>query len=262
MAYLSIALGGIAGFKLPTLGIFSIHLKGQYQILLKYINLIENQDRDKQGNLKYYTNIVTGQYFTVDKGNRYKITVASRREYRDKLRKPNNVISPRDIRVIGRILDYNVCIQKYRHLNCMDLDHNPIYEEYFMKQIIQYHQYLLSIRERVQNYVSPVAIPTCCLMITMEALCILVLFTSEQKITYSLIWVMLNIHLSMLVHFSEQLEEFNRQVQLRLFTTKWYRRDHRMRTMVRMTLMRCNKSAHYAFYGGFVVYDRSTLLTL
>jgi hypothetical protein len=152
--------------------LIGIDLSGQYQVLHRYIKMVGRQEKDAEGNFKYFTNIVTGQYFTCDPRNPQKITLCTQRNKSTNRKQVD--LNEKTKTIIGHILTHhvkNVQTKEYdfddftfRKLyfkfdhnihNDLQMNHyNPIYEEYFLKQIIKYQQFLMYFRYRVSTCLS------------------------------------------------------------------------------------------------------------
>lgn len=124
--------------------------------------MISRQERDKNGNLKYYINIVTGQYFTCDPENPNKITLFTRQTISSNGKEENCFEINEKTRNIIRQIIQHVNIDRYTSVKEYDTfirgnyeniyhshQYNPVYEEHFLKQIIKYQQLLLYCRSRV-----------------------------------------------------------------------------------------------------------------
>lgn len=141
-------------------------------MLHRYIKMVGRQEKDAEGNFKYFTNIVTGQYFTCDPRNPQKITLCTQRNKSTNRKQVD--LNEKTKTIIGHILTHhvkNVQTKEYdfddftfRKLyfkfdhnihNDLQMNHyNPIYEEYFLKQIIKYQQFLMYFRYRVSTCLS------------------------------------------------------------------------------------------------------------
>lgn len=119
--------------------------------------MIPNKEMYAKPNFKYYTDILRGQYFTIDPQNPQKITLFTRqRKMRDGGKNTSNYkIDNRTMAVIMQIISY---CNRMRPSNLKGsrpntiprcADYNPIYEEIYFKQIIKYHQLLLVCKSEV-----------------------------------------------------------------------------------------------------------------
>uniref|UniRef100_A0A8D8RRC1 Uncharacterized protein n=1 Tax=Cacopsylla melanoneura TaxID=428564 RepID=A0A8D8RRC1_9HEMI len=107
--------------------------------------MIPKQEKTKAGYLKYYTNIMTGQYFTWDPKHPNKIKLYTRRSKHLDGKQMTSEISVDTKVVIGSIIANMKLKQDH------DYEDNPCYEVYFLKQIIQFQQFLFSFRYEVNN---------------------------------------------------------------------------------------------------------------
>lgn len=128
--------------------------------------MINNYEEDsKEPALKYYTNIVTGQYFTFDQNDPNKVVLFTpKTQNQSSYQSPD--MDPRTKAIIHRIISYEIAKRRAKShrydeaypwmtkeekiFSSFSMDHyNPIYEEYFVKQIISYQQFLMSFRSKV-----------------------------------------------------------------------------------------------------------------
>ncbi|KAI5722206.1 hypothetical protein M8J76_005347 [Diaphorina citri] len=273
------------------LGVFSIHIKGQYDILLKYFTMIQKPDRDKWGHIKFYVNIVTGDYF-ICSNDPTKIVLYTRAS-------PSQADNYRTVigNMLSRTDQWTNChwirdthLRKHMRRAIEKELCSPLYDEFFLKQIIRHHQFLLQYRIKVQSFMTPMAASTCLLIVGLIGLDTQIVLTSEYKLTYffCLILVALQImklvsfsesleykltyffclilvalQIMKLVSFSESLEDCNRQFQRMVYTcSDWPFKSRSIRTLVQIVIQRTNKSEHFSFHGGVITYDRPLLLML
>lgn len=116
---------------------------------------------------------------------------------------------------------------------------------------------------QVQNFLQPIVIPTCVVFILTVSVCLEIIASSEYKLAYILILAATILHFVNIVERSDTIDRSHRRIQqLLFFDTAWYRRSRRYRVLIKSAIQRCNRSEHFAFYGGFVTYDREFLLSL
>lgn len=122
-----------------------------------------NPDIDSFGNVKYYTNIVTGQYFICNPLRPNSVTLYTPRERSpptDDVKKSdaNEQEDEKTMALIEHILSYYVNKKKAQSLANLEnplpqhlrIDHyNPLYEEHLLKQCIQWQQHLSMYRRKV-----------------------------------------------------------------------------------------------------------------
>ncbi|KAI5750495.1 hypothetical protein M8J76_016166 [Diaphorina citri] len=282
----------LSSFSFTLMWTFAIHIKGQYDILLKYISQIKTHGKGGR-NRKYYINIVTGDYFMrLPTMNGTQIAFCSSNWDDVRFKQERGVLDEVKEEVIGQINEsvehleskqvkwhtrkafykmYQKHMAEYKrdgfNTNAQneppDVKYNEFYEVFFLRQIIQYHQFLLDFRRKIQNFLQPSAISTCFMFISLVAIDLQLTFTSEYKVGAILALVALIIYLASLVKFSDAIERANAKVQYKLFfETAWYEKSSRFKALIRVAIMRCNRSEHFTFHSGFMAYDRPLLLSL
>ncbi|KAI5750456.1 hypothetical protein M8J76_015701 [Diaphorina citri] len=282
----------LSSFIFTLMWTFAIHIRGQYDILLKYISQIKTHGKGGR-NRKYYINIVTGDYFMrLPTMNGTQIAFCSSNWDDVRFKKEPGALDEVKEEVIGTINEsvehleskqrkwytrqafYKMyhkhiaeCKRDGLNLNAHneppDVKYNEFYEVFFLRQIIQYHQFLLDFRRKIQNFLQPSAISTCFMFISLMAIDLQLTFTSEYKVGAILALVALTILLASLVKFSDAIERANAKVQYKLFfETAWYEKSSRFKALIRVAIMRCNRSEHFTFHSGFMAYDRPLLLSL
>ncbi|KAI5721895.1 hypothetical protein M8J76_000533 [Diaphorina citri] len=280
-----VCLGSAGGLTYTLMGIFCVHLSGQMRLLIKYIKMIDHYERTADGSVKYYTNIVTGQYFIWNKSQPTRITLHTMVKNSKHLKEFDETQFKTKVGIIQKIIAYNQLsddlgsngkrgrrlkdvvgeIMKAR-VNAVHVkakDYNPIYEEFFIKQIIQYHQFLLSTRAQIETYMSPVVIPTCLGFILIAAFDIQIFLNYTSHVTFALSVLGLTLHVYKLVDYSDQVNTYHEEIRSLIYAeSEWYLKSRRFRRMVNYILMRTNKPEHFSFNGGFVTYNKPFLLSL
>lgn len=116
---------------------------------------------------------------------------------------------------------------------------------------------------QVENNMRPVVIGTCLCFISLVALSCQIVLNSPFKISYGLCFILLILHLSKLVEFSESIDDSNQKIaSIMYFDSKWYAKSKKIQKMISLMILRNQKSEHYTFHGGFVTFDRPLLLEL
>uniref|UniRef100_A0A8D8VLN4 Odorant receptor n=1 Tax=Cacopsylla melanoneura TaxID=428564 RepID=A0A8D8VLN4_9HEMI len=108
LTYFSVCTPSVMSF----LPVVMIHLRGQYEILCKYINLIGQEHRDACGNAIYYTNIEEDQYEILKKEAPF----------------PKRLIITREQLI---------------QMEMKKIRRQKKYEAHYLRQIIRFHQRLL-----------------------------------------------------------------------------------------------------------------------
>lgn len=113
--------------------------------------MILHPERDGSGKLKFYTNIVIGQYFTFDSANPNKICLCTP-QMSSKQKGHKHDLSDSTKAVVGQILASHRRIDGDMKSSLWE-HRNLVYEEHFLKQIIKYQQLLLQFRSKVSEAV-------------------------------------------------------------------------------------------------------------
>uniref|UniRef100_A0A8D8VLP6 Uncharacterized protein n=1 Tax=Cacopsylla melanoneura TaxID=428564 RepID=A0A8D8VLP6_9HEMI len=111
--------------------------------------MIPKQSQTITGDLKYYTNIVTGQYFTCDQRNPKKIKLYTRH---NKVligkETTSEILTETKINIANIIANVTMKHDYIAGGYYVD-EKNAFYDIFFLKEIIKYQQLLLSLRSEV-----------------------------------------------------------------------------------------------------------------
>lgn len=124
-------------------------LSGQYQVLHQYVAMLcSSPEQHARSNFRYFTHIMSGHYFTVHHSRPGRIAMFTRYNGTTQRGTRTFLIDKKSQRLIQNILAYNRRFPTTSN-NITENFYNPVYEEHFLRQIIEYHQILLNFKHEV-----------------------------------------------------------------------------------------------------------------
>lgn len=114
-----------------------------------------------------------------------------------------------------------------------------------------------------ENLMRPIVMWTCFGFISLIALCIQMIIETYFKVCGAACFILLIAQLFKFVEFSDSLDECNNKILSMLCSdSRWYLRERGLQKMIQLVILRCQKSGHYSFHGGFITFNRPLVLSM
>ncbi|KAL1453978.1 hypothetical protein WDU94_010278 [Cyamophila willieti] len=246
-----------------------LNVRGQYEMLAKYIRKIGTRHQDDVGHEIKYVNIETNEYSIVKRqvkqSNCLKQDLARRNYVGNDV--PNIELEAKEFCIVKTEYDENT-----RRINQLEkkaaMKRQQDYEQNYLKQIVQFHQKLLVFHEKLLNFYSPI-LALCIIGATFILSLILyqvILYDPELSLMRRIIPnIQLGIVLAcmvFLVNVSEMADDCNTLLRRALVECSWTKCSPQTQRGLCMVLRRVQYCQHMKFYDGAVVVSRVLLVKI